>query len=304
MWKTTTASLGMVRGTLIARVSDGLPLAQSSEDQNSSQLAECTAQAKLVVRRLGPGSAPRCSIESGPMTLHYLVHPPAPDPSAVVYVAICEKSYPRKLAFAYLDELAAEFGQSHGAQVAQRTLRPYAFVAFDTFIQRTTRLYADARTAQSVKSSNLDRLNEDLADVTRIMTKNMEDLLWRGDSLDQMSTMSSSLRDESLRYRKSARKINIDAMIRKWAPCVLFRLDPGPGADQCFLSEWALLAFSSCSLCTSNFSERLGACVLALTFVTGYLIPSGYVLGRQTTCNRQTTCHSSGQRPLPVRDST
>lgn len=32
--------------------------------------------------------------------------------------------------------------------------------------------------------------------------------------------MSSSLRDESLRYRKSARKINIDAMIRKWAPCV------------------------------------------------------------------------------------
>lgn len=182
----------MVRGTLIARVSDGLPLAQNSEDQNSAQLAEYASQAKLVVRRLGPGSEPRCSIESGAMTLHYLVRPPAPDPSAVVYVAICEKSYPRKLAFAYLDELAAEFGQSHGPQVAQRTLRPYAFVAFDTFIQRTTRLYADARTAQSVKSSNLDKLNEDLADVTRIMTKNMEDLLWRGDSLDRMFIVPAS----------------------------------------------------------------------------------------------------------------
>jgi hypothetical protein len=34
-------------------------------------------------------------------------------------------------------------------------------------------------------------LNEDLQDVTRIMTKNMEDLLWRGDSLDRMSHMSS-----------------------------------------------------------------------------------------------------------------
>jgi vesicle transport protein SEC22 len=50
------------------------------------------------------------------------------------------------------------------------------------------------------------------------MTKNMEDLLWRGDSLDRMSTMSSSLRDESLKYRKAAKKINTDALIRKWAP--------------------------------------------------------------------------------------
>lgn len=50
------------------------------------------------------------------------------------------------------------------------------------------------------------------------MTKNMEDLLWRGDSLEQMSTMSSSLRDESLKYRKAAKKINFDAMLRQYAP--------------------------------------------------------------------------------------
>ncbi len=52
-------------------------------------------------------------------------------------------------------------------------------------MQRTKRLYADTRTAQTAASSNLDKLNEDLQDVTRIMTKNMEDLLWRGDSLDR-----------------------------------------------------------------------------------------------------------------------
>lgn len=46
----------------------------------------------------------------------------------------------------------------------------------------------------------------------------MEDLLWRGDSLDRMSTLSTSLRDESLKYRKAARKVNLDALIRKWAP--------------------------------------------------------------------------------------
>jgi len=34
-------------------------------------------------------------------------------------------------------------------------------------------------------SNQMDQLNENLKDVTRIMTKNMEDLLWRGDSLDR-----------------------------------------------------------------------------------------------------------------------
>jgi vesicle transport protein SEC22 len=37
----------------------------------------------------------------------------------------------------------------------------------------------------NAKGGALDKLNEDLQDVTRIMTKNMEDLLWRGDSLDR-----------------------------------------------------------------------------------------------------------------------
>ena len=49
-------------------------------------------------------------------------------------------------------------------------------------MQKTARLYQDTRTAAA--DSNLDRLNSDLHDVTRIMTKNMEELLWRGDSLD------------------------------------------------------------------------------------------------------------------------
>lgn len=33
-----------------------------------------------------------------------------------------------------------------------------------------------------------------------------------------MSHLSTSLRSESAKYRKAARQINIDALIRKWAP--------------------------------------------------------------------------------------
>jgi vesicle transport protein SEC22 len=60
------------------------------------------------------------------------------------------------------------------------TLRPYAFVQFDTFISATKRVYQDSRA-----QSNLDRLNVELQDVTRVMTKNIEDLIYRGDSLDR-----------------------------------------------------------------------------------------------------------------------
>ncbi|EEB87327.1 hypothetical protein MPER_15365, partial [Moniliophthora perniciosa FA553] len=86
-----------------------------------------------------------------------------------------------------------------------------------TFMSKTARLYRDTRTANAA-SSGLDKLNDDLQDVTRIMTKNMEELLWRGDSLDRMSHLSTSLRSESEKYRKAARNINVQAMIRQYAP--------------------------------------------------------------------------------------
>ena len=123
----------------------------------------------------------------------------------VIYMCICDSSYPRKLAFSYLDELSKEFQRSYEGKIETVT-RPYAFMGFgrscdsgvcsncsddvDTFISKTTRLYKDSRTltqgaGPSQPPTQLDQLNDNLKDVTRIMTKNMEDLLWRGDSLDR-----------------------------------------------------------------------------------------------------------------------
>ncbi|KAI5122151.1 hypothetical protein M0805_007051 [Coniferiporia weirii] len=201
----------MVKSTTIVRASDALPLAATVDDELTEQaLQEHKQQAKLIFRRITPNSEPLCSIESGPYTLHYMIA------DNVVYLTIAEKSYPRKLAFSYLDELSKEFQNSYGAKV-ENVRKPYAFVGFDTFMSKTARLYQDTRTANAA-NSHLDRLNDDLQDVTRIMTKNMEELLWRGDSLDKMSNLSTSLRSESEKYRKAARNINIQAMIRKYAP--------------------------------------------------------------------------------------
>ncbi|OCF33515.1 vesicle transporter SEC22 [Kwoniella heveanensis CBS 569] len=202
----------MVRSTTIFRVHDGLPLAASVDDESTEKaLTEYKQQSKLIFRRLNANSEPACSIESGQYTLHYLIV------DKVIYMCICDSSYPRKLAFSYLDELSKEFQRSYEGKIDGAT-RPYAFMGFDTFISKTTRLYRDSRSLTQAQGNQLDQLNENLKDVTRIMTKNMEDLLWRGDSLDRMSHLSTSLRSESAKYRKAARNINLQALIRKWAP--------------------------------------------------------------------------------------
>ncbi|KAG0053227.1 SNAP receptor [Gryganskiella cystojenkinii] len=198
----------MVKTTMIARVSDALPLAASMDDEQvEMELKEYKSQAKLIFRKLNMNSEKRCSIESGSYVFHYIID------HGVVYLCICERNYPRKLAFTYLDDLAKEFFISYGNEMDRPGLRPYAFVKFDTFMQKTKRLYQDTRT-----QSNLTKLHEDLQDVTKIMTKNMEDLLYRGETLDNLQGKSELLLRDSARYRKTARDVNLQALYRKYGP--------------------------------------------------------------------------------------
>lgn len=52
------------------------------------------------------------------------------------YLCICDKSYPRKLAFSYLEELVKEFNMSYGSEVDKPGLRPYAFVKFGMLVNK------------------------------------------------------------------------------------------------------------------------------------------------------------------------
>lgn len=84
---------------------------------------------------------------------------------------------------------------------------------FDSFIQRTKATYSDARATQ-----NLDKLNNELRDVTKVMTKNIEDLLYRGDSLERMGEVSSRLREDSRKYKNAAVRINWELLLKQYGP--------------------------------------------------------------------------------------
>jgi vesicle transport protein SEC22 len=124
---------------------------------------------------------------------------------------VCDQSYPRKLAFTYLSDLAGEFTTTYPSQQYLAAIcRPYAYVEFDTFIQRTKKTYQDARASQ-----NLDKIQDELKDVTKVMTKNIEDLLYRGDSLERMGEMSGRLREDSRKYKRAAVRINWDLLLKQ-----------------------------------------------------------------------------------------
>lgn len=113
--------------------------------QTEKDLGEYKQQSKLIFRKLNEKSEPACSIESGNYILQCVAYFSSWFVSAnvrnsfglfsylivnqVVYLTISEKSYPRKLAFSYLDELSKEFERNYGSQIASAT-RPYTFRGF------------------------------------------------------------------------------------------------------------------------------------------------------------------------------
>lgn len=132
----------------------------------------------------------------------------------VCYLTMCDRSYPKKLAFQYLEDLKNEFERVNGSQI-ETAARPYAFIKFgmvlsllsaviisnwstveylsffflqfvfflfqkDTFIQKTKKLYQDTRTQR-----NITKLNDELYEVHQIMTRNVQEVLGVGEKLDR-----------------------------------------------------------------------------------------------------------------------
>lgn len=202
----------MVRLTLVARVRDGLPLAEGLDADKEHEMYSYKSQAKSIFKKLGVGPSkppPRLSIESGAFTFHYLIE------ADVCYLTLTDKGYPKKLAFQYLEELQSEFTRLYGSQIDTVT-RPYAFIKFDTFIQKTKKLYLDTRTQR-----NLAKLNEDIAEVHSIMTRNIQEVLGHGERLDRMTEMSNMLSQDAKQFAVKAKDLYHQALLRKYVPLIV-----------------------------------------------------------------------------------
>uniref|UniRef100_A0A0D9ZE83 Longin domain-containing protein n=1 Tax=Oryza glumipatula TaxID=40148 RepID=A0A0D9ZE83_9ORYZ len=186
----------MVKLTMVARVTDGLPLAEGLDDGRDQKDADFyKQQAKLLFKNLSKGQheASRMSIETGPYFFHYIIE------GRVCYLTMCDHSYPKKLAFQYLEDLKNEFERVNGSQI-ETAARPYAFI-------KTQR--------------NLVKLNDELYEVHQIMTRNVQEVLGVGEKLDQVTEMSTRLTSDTRMYADKAKDLNRQALIRKYAPVAI-----------------------------------------------------------------------------------
>ncbi|KAK5859467.1 hypothetical protein PBY51_021022 [Eleginops maclovinus] len=193
--------------TMIARVVDGLPLAASiqEDEQSGRDLQHYQTQAKQLCRKLNAQSPDRCTLEAGDMNFHYLIA------EGVCYLFLCDASFPKRMAFAYLEELHTEFYDQYGKKVTIVT-RPYSFIEFDTYIQKTKRSYVDGRARR-----NFSSINTELQDVQRIMVANIEEVLQRGECLSALDTKASNLSSLSKKYRSDAKYLNTRSTYAKVA---------------------------------------------------------------------------------------
>jgi vesicle transport protein SEC22 len=210
-----------MESTTVYELSTGTPLAASSDDNNDSNLLELKRKQKQIVLSLSTPDQPDVgNISSSPFCLHYR----ADRANDVLVVVITKLQFPESLAMSYLSELHDEFTHIHlkemnASKQRGEMIKPYQYMSFETFITKTKRVYADSRA-----KDGLHDVHNQLNDVKNIMNKNINDLLNRGENLNNLQDLSSSLREQSVKYKKYAKKINWDLLIKQYAPVAVVAL--------------------------------------------------------------------------------
>ena len=135
---------------------------------------------------------------------HYLIQ------ENTVYLTLTEQSYPKRLAFLYLDEISDLFLEyltsthhSNYRSILETTARPYAFIQADLLIQRKQREFIDPKSIH-----NTTKLNQDLSDIHSIMRQNINQVLDRGEKLENVGVISNNLMSESKKFKWGTKKLN------------------------------------------------------------------------------------------------
>lgn len=128
----------MVVFASVVRVKDGLPLSASTDYEQDAELQETKRHIKTLSKKLSQ-FPDRCSLKSGPYNVNFT------SSLGVGYLMVCTANYPNVLAFCFLDELQREFIVTYDTKRIGSVVRPYSFIEFDTFIQKTKQRYNNPR---------------------------------------------------------------------------------------------------------------------------------------------------------------
>ena len=212
----------MIHLTLITRIADGLVLCGSGVTTYSTgieNIEKYKHQAKQITSKLNNSRGPsKMMIDSGNFYFSLLLD------QNLCYLVLTDRNYPNKLAFAFLDEIKTAFlvelhrdyGESNWRMEVDTASRYYHFIKYEPKIGMKRREYMDP---SSMRASA--KLTSEVEDISNIMRQNVQQLLNRGEKLDNISQKSNRMVDESKKYKDKARKLAFQALIQQYVPMIV-----------------------------------------------------------------------------------
>lgn len=145
--------MSMILYASIVRVRDGLPLSASTDFYHAQEFLECRRQLKTLARRLAQHPGRGCA-ESCDFRIYFS------SSGDVACMAICSRQCPAAMAFCFLEALWWDFIASYDTTCVGLASRPYAFLEFDSVIQKK-KWHFNHMSSPQMKSS-LEKIREEL----------------------------------------------------------------------------------------------------------------------------------------------
>ncbi|EME29285.1 VAMP-like protein YKT61 [Galdieria sulphuraria] len=149
--------------------------------------------AKTLVKRVPCGE--RASVEHQDTYVCHVYNAP----SGLATVVLCDKEYPRRVAFTLLGKVIDEFTKEFNENVWKTTYIELTC----SFVQKAVDEYQDPAKADSIV-----RIQKDLDETKIILHKTIDSVLERGTKLDALVEKSNDLSMQSKMFYRTARKQN------------------------------------------------------------------------------------------------
>ena len=200
--------------TIISRASDGLVLSEGWDMADTQgSMASHKSEAKKILSRLSHGPN-RCSVDASDVTFHYQIE------SGVTILTLTPRSFPKRIAFAFLDDLMRAFmeqvkqgvpGNASISGFIEGITKPYYFIQFERVIMKKRNEFKEPN-----GQAAMGRVNEGLVEINNIMRQSLDEMLQRGEALEDVGRRADDLKEASKRFAKQANYLNIQAMMRKY----------------------------------------------------------------------------------------
>ncbi|KAI3881610.1 hypothetical protein MKW92_000528 [Papaver armeniacum] len=164
----------MVKLTVVGRAYDGLPVAHFPRVKNEEDMSMLfyKQQAEFILKEICRGALLPSKMSINIDDQYCFKYPFYLIEKGICFITLSESSYPRNLAFHYLQDLHKEI-EKLDTNFLHTLSKPYSFIKFDNVIANIRRRYLDTRTQANLSILNTNR-RQDLDVMTEDISKIIE----------------------------------------------------------------------------------------------------------------------------------